>query len=136
MNLLTIRKAVVPLLVIAHLTSALYYTSFSPEIKNSNQIAFILFNNPVTYISAFSLWFFGSEFLFVSALMFFASQENKSPIEKEFITLETIHLGLRGVLYALNYSEILSSDLRHRHNFLVGYIFLLSLHYVYKFSKK
>lgn len=106
---------VLKITVVAHLISALFYLSFTQEVKLSEP-------------DLFALWFFGSEFaLFIPLLLYLSTRVDKSIF---FINLEIGHFLIRGMIYALHYSGILYTDNRQRLSFLIGYIFLLTLHYI------
>lgn len=109
---------------IGSLISSLLYLSVG-SMKYSHENAFVLFGNPVMYISAYSAWFF-SDFLWIGIVQYF-SLNKINALTLYFVKLHSMALCIRGSVYLLQYLEILPAHAQHRLAYLLGYVFLLSL---------
>lgn len=129
------RKWIIPSLVLGSLMSSLYYLSVSNEMKYSQDIAFVLFGNRVSYISAYSAWFFGS-FLLYGEIQDQSYKEGKTDLEIYFCKVHSWTLKVLGIIYILHYLEILTTNSKQRVTFLLTFIFFLSLQRIYYYIKK
>lgn len=120
------KKYLLIFLVLGNLISSLCYLSVSNEVKYSSLTAFMLFKNSISYIDAYSAWFFGM-FLIFGIIQKLSSREGKSQIEIFFSNIHYWTLSALGILYIFHYLHILTTHSRERIAFLLGYIFLLSL---------
>lgn len=88
-----------------------FYIWLSPELKD-------------LYKNQFAAWYFGSEGLFTAALLYFSANSNNI-IDKQLIYVSAGFIGLRSIMYILNYTLIFTSDARHRMAFLCLYTLLI-----------
>lgn len=97
--------------LILYLINAGLYLWLSPEYKELHK-------------NEMAAWYFGSEGLFTSVLLYLAANANNT-IAKNLVYVTSGFIGLRAIMYILNYTLILTSEARHRMAFLCLYTLLI-----------
>jgi hypothetical protein len=87
------------------------YLLINPEFKN-------------LYKNEFAAWYFGSEGLFTALLLYLSANANNI-IAKQLVYVSAGFIGLRSIMYILNYTLIFTTDARHRMAFLCLYTLLI-----------
>lgn len=99
------------IILILYLINAGAYLYLSPELKE-------------LYANQFAAWYFGSEGLFTATLLFLAANA-KDNVSRQLVYVSAGFIGLRAIMYILNYTLILTSEARHRMAFLCLYTLLI-----------
>ena len=97
--------------LVLFLINAGLYLWISPEYKDLHK-------------NEMAAWYFGSEGLFTALLLFFACSA-KSIVSKQLVFVTSGFIGIRAILYILNYTTILTVDARIRMYFLCLYSLLI-----------
>jgi len=99
------------IILVLFLINAGLYLWISPEYKDLHK-------------NEMSAWYFGSEGIFTAMLLYFACSA-KSIVSKQLVFVTSGFIGIRAVLYILNYTTILTVDARMRMAFLCLYSSLI-----------
>ena len=97
--------------LILYLINSWLYLWFSPELKQ-------------LYVNEFSAWYFGSEGIFTAILLFIACN-SKNWIDRQLVYVTAGFIGIRVILYILNYTLILTINARVRMVYLALYSLLI-----------
>jgi len=97
--------------LILYLLNCGVYLWLSPELKD-------------LYKNQFAAWYFGSEGLFTATLLYLAAKA-KDAVSRQLVYVTSGFIGLRAIMYILNYTLILTSEARDRMTFLCLYTLLI-----------